>query len=104
MNKIIEGNIEIPFPVWHQVCDAFLEDKDINSAYNLIEDWHISSIKQILTAEVDRLEKMKRIGGELISTPLGFDAWKRDNYFYNLAIQEQITNLTNTINNINKTR
>lgn len=84
--KIIEGQREIPFRVWHPVCDAFFQDKDSNSAYNLIKDWHKQSIIQILESEIERKRGMKRIGGELIPTPLGFDAWKRDNYFYNIII------------------
>ena len=104
--KIIEGQVqEIPFPVWHQVCDAFFQDKDSNSAYNLIKDWHKQSIIQILQSEIERKRGMNK-DEDKIDVPRGsnigeyrfVEKLKREGF--NEALEEDITHLTNLIDNL----
>lgn len=50
-----------------------------------------SAQTRLLEGVVKEIEEEKRSGAELIPTPLGFDAWKRDNYFYNQALSDIIS-------------
>jgi len=67
---------------------------DVWTAYttDAVSDWWLSKLEQIRKEDVERVVEivtdLKRSGAELITTPLGFDAWKRDNYFHNLALDE----------------
>ena len=91
--KIIEGQREIPFPVWHPVCDAFFETKDSNIAYNLIKDWHISSIKQILQSEIER--KRNRVKTEYYS-----DRGLHEMNGFNKALDEDIAYLQDLLDSL----
>lgn len=104
--KIIEGQVqEIPFPVWHQVCDAFFQDKDSNSAYNLIKDWHKQSIIQILQSEIERKRGMKKEYTESfhVDEVEKNQAVKYKNHGevgFNRCLKEDIAHLQNLLDNL----
>lgn len=103
--KIIGGHTEIPFPVWHQVCDAFFQDKDSNTAYNLIKDWHKQRIKQILQSEIERKRGMKKEYTESfhVDEVEKNQAVKYKNHGevgFNRCLKEDIAHLQNLLDNL----
>lgn len=79
--KILKAIIDCN-PQW--VDDETLTVTSTKPVKELIEQIRKEDMERVVEIVTD----LKRSGAELITTPLGFDAWKRDNYFHNLALDE----------------